>query len=179
MLTTVATEECGAGNALLELRRSITMDGFDLVREFHATDDHPQVRRKVFDALSPYTFRVDATIFEKSKVTPQLRNSPDDFYRTAWYLHIARTAPELVSKVDDLFIAVAQFQTKSRRKRIHEAISDVCERVVDCREQYSAFWPAAIDPCLQIADYCSWTIFRKWESNDLGPYARIQNNVVS
>lgn len=27
---------------------------------------------------------------------------------------------------------------------------------------------------LQIADYCSWAMFRKWEGSDPAPYARIQ-----
>jgi hypothetical protein len=29
-----------------------------------------------------------------------------------------------------------------------------------------AFWPADSDPCLQVADYCTWAIQRKWERDD-------------
>jgi hypothetical protein len=28
------------------------------------------------------------------------------------------------------------------------------------------FMPCHADPCLQVADYCAWAIFRKWESKD-------------
>jgi hypothetical protein len=27
-------------------------------------------------------------------------------------------------------------------------------------------WPSASDPCLWVADYCTWAIQRKWERGD-------------
>ena len=42
-----------------------------------------------------------------------------------------------------------------------------------------ACWPAAIDPALQVADYCSWAIQRKWERGDARSYASIANKVKS
>lgn len=42
-----------------------------------------------------------------------------------------------------------------------------------------AFWPAASDPCLQVADYCSWALQRKWEVADLRSYNLIAPKVQS
>ena len=42
-----------------------------------------------------------------------------------------------------------------------------------------AFWPSNSDPCLQIADYCTWAIQRKWEKNDSRSYDLIKDKIVS
>ena len=40
-------------------------------------------------------------------------------------------------------------------------------------------WPADSDAGLQIADYCSWAMQRKWEGGDTRSYALIQGKVKS
>lgn len=43
----------------------------------------------------------------------------------------------------------------------------------------TAQWPADADTGLQIADYCSWAIQRKWERNDDRSYALVQDKIYS
>lgn len=178
VLGTVILQDCSIGNSLLELRRTLAIEGIDFTREFHATDDHPLVRRRVFEALMHHDFRIDATIFEKSKVEPSLQGDIDQFYMEAWRTHARNVAPQVVTESDDMFVAVSQFQLKAKRKQIHRAIDEVCSEVVHCRAFRTAFWPASIDPCLQIADYCSWAIFRKWEHGDY-TYSRLIESRIS
>ena len=40
-------------------------------------------------------------------------------------------------------------------------------------------WPAASDPCLQVADYCCWAIGRKWERGDTRSYDLIATKIQS
>lgn len=166
VLGSIVLEDCSVGNTLLELRRELAIEGLDFTREFHATDDSPMVRHRVFKALMHHDFRVDATIFEKSKVAWSLQGDIDQFYMETWRIHARNVAPQVVTENDDMFVAVSQFQLKAKRKQIHRAIDEVCSEIVHCRAFRTAFWPASIDPCLQIADYCSWAIFRKWEHGD-------------
>jgi hypothetical protein len=42
-----------------------------------------------------------------------------------------------------------------------------------------AFWPNSSDACLQVADYCLWAVFRKYELGDMRSYDLIKNKVRS
>lgn len=179
VLATIVADGCEVGNALLDLRRELTMEGFDFLREFHATDDSHHVRLRVFELLSTFDFRVDATIFDKPKTRLHVRDSVDRFYKSTWFYHLKYVAPRVTTRSDHLFVVAAQFQTKAKRKQIDLALREVCQQVVTCDGHNSACWPAAIDPCLQVADYCAWAIFRKWESNDDTYYRLIEDKIHS
>ena len=93
ILTTVTMRDCAPGHALVDLRRELAMEGADVSRPFHASEDRQVIRDRVFEALAPYDFRVDATILEKRKAQPHVRLSEPRFYQTAWWLHFKHVAP--------------------------------------------------------------------------------------
>jgi hypothetical protein len=166
ILSTITIPDCGVGDDLLALRRHLAWDGVDLRGEFHATEDTQAVRDRVFDVLSKRDFRVDATIFDKSKVQPHLRADEIRFYKTAWYLHFKHVA-KLVARPDDgLLVVAASIGTKAKWSALKSAVHDVVTRVAPTTYFRTAFWPAACDPCLQVADYCCWAIQRRWERGD-------------
>jgi hypothetical protein len=43
----------------------------------------------------------------------------------------------------------------------------------------TALWRAAVEPCLQVADYCCWAVHRKWERNDKRSYELISDRIDS
>jgi hypothetical protein len=54
------------------------------------------------------------------------------------------------------------------------------EDVVDqsawwCKSYQAAFWPAESDPCLQIADYVTWAVQRKYQQQDERSYELIED----
>lgn len=67
---------------------------------------------------------------------------------------------------DGLFVAASSLGTKKARGALHTAVDDVVRQLSPCRSHRVAFWPADSDPCLQVADYCTWAIQRKWERDD-------------
>jgi hypothetical protein len=164
VLCTVMTSDCKAGEALLRLRRELGWRGLHLDRVFHATEDSQAIRAEVFALLGEQDFWVDATIFDKRKAQPHLR-SEASLYRMAWYLHFKYLAKQ-VDASDSLFVAASSLGTKKARGALHGAIDDVVHRFSPCRSHRVAFWPAGSDPCLQVADYCTWAIQRKWERGD-------------
>lgn len=176
ILCTVSAEDCGVGNKLLELRRALGWRGLHLDAVFHASEDPQAVRDEVFDLLQAADFRVDATIFEKSKARPYLQ-SDQALYKLAWYLHFKYVAPKVVRRDDRLFVMASSLGTKKRRGAFHNAVDDVVHQVAPCRRYRVAFWPAASDPCLQVADYCTWALQRKWELNDARSYDVIKSKV--
>ena len=47
-------------------------------------------------------------------------------------------------------------------KAFHQAVDEVVLQVAPCSSYRVASWPMVSDPCLQVADSCTWAIQRKW-----------------
>jgi hypothetical protein len=138
------------------------MEGLHLDSVFHASEDPQAVRDEVFDLLDRAAFRVDATILEKRKAQRHLQTQRA-LYKMAWFLHFKYVAPNIASSTDRLFVAASSLGTKKKRGQFHNAVDDVVQQVSPCHSHWVAFWPMESDPCLQVADYCTWAIQRKWE----------------
>jgi hypothetical protein len=69
--------------------------------------------------------------------------------------------------------------TKKARGALHTAVDDVVRQLSPCRSHRVAFWPADSDPCLQVADYCTWAIQRKWERADERSHTLISPKIRS
>ena len=166
ILTTVLIEDHSIATELFELRRELVWHGFDLSSGFHATEGRQIVRDAVFETLRQHHFRVDATILEKWKAPPRLTVSAMQFYKYAWFHHMKYVAPRVATKQDEMLVVAASVVIKRKKAEFSEAIRDVMEQTSTTSAWRNVVWPAASDPCLQIADYCSWAIQRKWESGD-------------
>lgn len=178
VLCTVSADSCEVGDDLLRLRRELGWKGLHLDKVFHASEDPQAVRDEVFELLRQSSFRVDATILEKRKAQPQLR-SERPLYKMAWFLHFKYVAPRVATRSDRLFVVAASLGTKKKKSAFHVAVDDVVHQVAPCHSYRVAFWPMESDPCLQVADYCTWAIQRKWERQDTRSYDLIKSKVRS
>jgi hypothetical protein len=178
ILASVTLDVCTAGDDLLELRRDLVWEGLELNDAFHATTNQQRVRDRVFTLLSRRDFRVDATVFEKRKTHPT-RQTEDAFYELAWYLHMQYVAPQVAASDDELMVVGASVSTKKRRQALGLAVAGVVRQTAKTAVARTAYWPAASDPCLQIADYCCWAIQRKWEQGDDRSHVLIASKIRS
>jgi hypothetical protein len=178
ILCTATMHDPAVGNDLLALRREMAWNGMALDSELHATTDRQAVRDEVFNLLAGADFRVDATIFEKRKTKPHRQNE-DGFYQLAWFLHFKYVAPKITQPGDRLLVTAASLGTKKKKAEFHNAVKSVVAQVTPAVTQRVAFWPANSDPCLQIADYCTWAIQRKWEGGDDRSHALIKDKIKS
>ncbi len=178
ILTTVALTDCSVGNELLALRRELAWEGHDLLQGFHATEERQAVRDRVFAVIQRHDLRIDATIFEKAKAYPRAREE-SNFYTLIWYLHLRRLIPILVQPNDELLVIAASMATKRRRAVFHAAMREALLRVQPVPASKTQFWPAAVEPCLQVADYCCWALQRKWKRSDQRSYVLIKDKIAS
>ncbi len=177
ILCTITSTHCEIGDALLSLRRDLGWRGLHLDRVFHATEDPQPVRDEVFALLAGMDCSVDATILEKSKAQEHLKDQAQ-LYKMAWYLHFKKLVWHMSSS-DRLFVAASSLGTKKARHALHAAVDEVVLQLSPCNSHRVAFWPADSDPCLQVADYCTWAIQRKWERNDERSHALIAAKIRS
>jgi hypothetical protein len=179
ILVTLTCPDYGVGDDLQALRRELGWEGVDLDGEFHATTDRQAVRDRVFEVLARHEFRVDATILEKAKARPETRPSDVRFYQSAWFYHMRRVVPLIREGQDDLFVMAAAIGTSRRRSDFHGIVKAVMGQVSWGGRARVAFWPSAVDPCLQAADYCAWAIQRRWERGDERSYALVSGRLRS
>jgi hypothetical protein len=186
ILTTVTLADCSLGDQLLQLRRQLAWERVETTPDFHATEELQAVRDRVFDVLEGADFRIDATIFDKPKVQPHRRISVDGFYQFAWFYHLRYVAPQVITDPATRLLVVPATIASSKQKQhiFAEAVRSVVSQTVNVAEASCAFWRGQSDPCLWVADYCSWAIQRKWEQTwqggpDVRSYNRIHHHIAS
>ncbi len=179
ILTSVVLDQCGMGNDLLQLRRDLTRQGWDLSRGFHATEDKQRVRDAVFQLINDHDFRIDATIFEKAMTIPNVRENSVAFYKRAWFFHMKHVMPRIASPADDVLVIGASISLNWKAQNAREAMTEAIEEASHPIPFTTASWSASSEPCLPFADYCWWALQRKWERNDIRSYNLIQRKIQS
>ena len=179
ILGSLTMESCELGAELLDLRRHLATHKLDLPTGFHATEDKQIVRDEVFKILARHDFRFDATIFEKAKAYPRVRETPVDFYNFAWYFHLKYLMPWVVPGSDHIFVAAATINLKWKRDQANAALATVVSNTAGATPFTAVSWDASSEPCLQAADYCCWAIQRKLTRNDDRSYVLIREKIKS
>src|SRR5579863_8460113 len=144
--------------------RWLAWRGVHLGAVLHASEDPQAVRDEVFGVLARCELRIDATIIAKRDVPAALRDA-HALYRYAWHEHLARIAGEIARPGDRLLAVASDLGTRKRRGAFHLAVDDGVRSSARCPHRV-AFWPNMSEPCLVVADYCTWAIQRRWERND-------------
>lgn len=178
ILCTVTTPSLSAGEELHRLRHTLVRRKLALGDYFHATADEQATRDAVFGEIMKHDFRVQATICEKSKAQPQVRQSKARFYKYPWYYHFKHGIPKAIHKPTDLLVTAASIGTKKERETFINALSDVMQQTLGGVPWAVDFRPSQTDCSLQIADYCAWAIQRKWEKEDVRSYDLIKDRIT-
>jgi hypothetical protein len=179
IVCSVTLDSCDVGETLLELRRQLAWEKAPIGDYFHAAEDRQAVRDRVFEAIRRESFRIDATILEKAKAQPHVRACNEMFYKYAWWYHFRHIGPQIAYRATELHITTASIGTRKGQALYTEAVNNVVQQVLREVTYVTTFTPAGCDPCLQLADYCTWAIQRKWERSDLRSHAIIQGRVAT
>jgi hypothetical protein len=177
ILTTVTMGDWQAGDRIQALRRRLAWQGVHLGAVLHASEDPQAVRDEVFHTLERCRLRIDATINDKTTAPDRLRNA-HGLYRHAWHEHFGRIARDIAQPGDRLLAIASDLGTRKRRGAFHLAVDDAVRSAARCSHRV-AFWPNMSEPCLVVADYCTWAIQRKWERGDRRSYELIATNIAS
>jgi hypothetical protein len=162
-------------NGLTALRFALVKQGHNLSR-FHASEDKQVNRNAVVGTLARYeNWHHTAIVIEKAKVYPELRD-PHHFYPTfamsvlkyIFHRHVRPGTTRVLVFTDTLPV-------KARRDAAEKAIKLACRRELDAAIRFESFHhPCASNAWIQVADYCSWAVFRKWEFGDPRTYEQLR-----
>ena len=164
ILCTVSAPAWTISDALLAVRRRLALHGECDREKLHATSDLQEVRNEVFGIICAEDFRIDATILEKPKAMPRIRQTHHQFYRYAWYYHFKHIGPPMAQRHDRLLITAAALGERKTKAAFKAGLNEMVQQF-SCREKFGvAFHDSPKDPLLWVADYCAWAIQKKWES---------------
>ena len=163
-------------NDLTALRFALLKQGHDLHR-FHATNDRQVNRDAVVNALARHAgWNFAAVVIEKAKVYPDLR-VPHRFYpqfassilKYIFRHHVAPGTGTVLVFTDTLPV-------NERREAAEKAIKTACRQELPKATRFESYHhPSASNPWLQVADYCAWAVFRKWEQGDTRTYDQLRH----
>jgi len=175
------TDICPGIIELHTIRHWLIEGNFD-VEYFHATEDAQAVRNQVFDIVSKFNHvRIDSVIAEKIKIPASLQSAGQiyPFMAEKLYNNLLGGGVE-IRKSDKVFIFMDRESAHSReRESLIKGIKRYLSQHLP-RTPYQILMHASMSHLyLQVVDYCSWAIFRKWEMSDRRSYDKIQQLVKS
>jgi hypothetical protein len=148
---------------------------------FHATEDRQEIRDSVFSLILgiPKSFDVHCSLAYKRKVPPAIRETDVTFYsymckRTLRYL----LSLEKYKSAKRVVVVFSSIFTKGKHEKL------IGELKIDLKEfleipSWIYFRGTQYDVNCQIADYCCWAIYIKWDRNECRSHAIIANQIIS
>lgn len=151
------------------------------LEHFHASEDKQLVRNEVFNLLEPCShFSIDTVIVEKSKVNPVIRDI-DNLYLKIYEIlmkHVLRRYS--ATDYSDLIIIIDAIETKKKRKAAVKSLKTSLASHIQPRKRCTILHHQSKSHFyLQIADYCCWAVYVKWEKGETRPHERIKGKIRS
>jgi hypothetical protein len=188
VLATACFRGPGSASELLSLRRELLWlrnkgairTGTRIDSHFHATADEKSIRHAVYRRIKSLEFRVDATILEKQKAMPHITADSADFYKYAWFYHLKHVSGKIIKDCDtELHLLPSAIGTSRKRANFLNSVNNVVQQLMPRSNWSVDFEQSSADPGLQVADYCAYAIYQKWERGNDTWYRYISNKVCS
>jgi hypothetical protein len=154
------------------------------IEAFHAHKDNKYIKEELFNIISTFnkeSIQVYSYILEKPKVEPKKRKEKDRFYIDNLNYSIQRLLDKL--EIDSNFIIITDRLPvqKNKSKQIGALKKGIKEyiKINSLKIRYDIFHHASASSAnLQIVDYISWAVFRKYERDEDNYYNRIKNYIL-
>lgn len=169
--------------SLLERNLNPLYDRLDIER-FHACEDNKYIKAELFNIISTFNanlVKVYSYILDKTKVAPNKRQEKDKFYIDNLSYAIEKLLDEL--NIDKNFIIITDRLPieKNKNKQVGALKRGIKEYLSSkgLKLRYDIFHHSSASSAnLQIVDYISWAIFRKYEHKDSSYYKKIEKYLM-
>lgn len=172
-----------AAQQLLDLKYDLWESGSQL-ECFHASPDKQWVRDKVFEIVCNHLdqFRVDSIVVDKSKVYPALQKDISRFYKK--FLDILLNfvlGGHSWKSEDKIVIVLSSIDSVPKKSAFERAIKSTLNEWANKynSEYFVHHVYAKSEINLQIVDYITWAIAKKWEHSDTRSYDLVKSCIKS
>ncbi len=182
VLTAITTFNPLGKEKLEEIKYSLLKNGTD-IEYFHASEDKQKVRDKVFTFISELNdINIDSIIIQKNKTNPTLYQ---EHCENKFYQMVLRSLLEYVFRgyslrmnLSNITVILSSIFNKNKRELISKTMKEYLMKNFE-KQLNIYFHDAKSNKNAQIADYCCWAIYRKWEKGDLRSHDLIKNKIRS
>ena len=182
MLTSVTSvRPFGWDASLLNLKYNLLEQGGN-IEYFHASEDRQIIRDQVFSVAVSHLseFTLDCLIVEKRKTAPKLRVEEKFYPGMLGYLLQYVLKARNLQEYAEVIVITDSLPIKRKREAVEKGIKQTLSDKLPAGTRYKILHHSS-KSCmgLQIADYCNWAVFRKWERGDLRSYGLIKSAIRS
>ena len=149
---------------------------------FHASENAQPVRNRVFDIIKRNLdgVRVDALVVEKRKTGPALQPVEAFYPRMLGYLLRYILEKHDLKLFREVIVFTDSLPVQKKREAVEKAIKTTLAKLLPATARYRLLHhDSKSNLDLQIADYSTWAIYRKWNGGDARSYQHIQSAVKS
>ena len=154
------------------------------IEAFHACEDNKYIREEIFNIISTFdkqSVQAYSYILEKTKVDPKKRREKDKFYIDNLNLAIHQLLDKL--QIDNNFVIITDRLPvqKNKSKQVGALKKGIKEYIKfnNLKIRYDIFHHCSASSAnLQIVDYISWAIFRKYEQGQDIFYKKIEKYLI-
>jgi len=184
MLSAVSTLNPLGKEKLEEIKYDLMKNGLDL-EYFHATEDKQVVRNQVYNFIENLKdIEIDSVIVQKNKANPSLyisekkkMSKKEKGYKL--YIIALRTLLKYLFKryknsenINQVIIILSSIFNASKQYLIKMIIKKYLKQEFP-KPFFLYFHECRADKNTQIADYCSWAIYKKWTDGEIRPYSAV------
>ena len=147
------------------------------VEHFHCYADRKAVRDAVFGVIGAHLdkLRIDCLVVEKRKVRPPLQEDERLYRWSLGYLLRRVLSYEQDAGASDVMVITDTIPVNKKRKAVEKGIHDsVVMKQLPGMKYRILHHQSRSHYGLQVADYCCWAIFRKWQRGESAWYDRIK-----
>ncbi len=167
--------------SLDSLKYDLIEGGLD-IEYFHASEDKQHVRDRVFDIIQRNlsALHIDSLIVEKRKTGPALLQPVQFYPRMLGYLlrHVLNN--HALAGIVEVIVITDQIPVQKKRRAVEKAVKITLRAMLPAGVRFRVMHHSSKSAQgLQVADYCNWAVFRKWERGDTRSYGLIQAGIRS
>jgi hypothetical protein len=136
---------------------------------FHCTEDNQYVRKRVFEIINQHLqeYQIDSLLVEKSKTHPSVREDKRFYPEMMGHLLKYVISYEPCRSASKIIVITDNIPINKKRKAIEKAVKTTLARFLPNGLNYQIqHHDSKSSYGLQIADYCNWAIWKKWNSGE-------------
>jgi hypothetical protein len=160
---------------LTELKYDLIEQGIGL-EYFHAAEDKQSTRNRVFEIIHRHLagVRVDALLVEKKKTAPALRVEEKFYAHMLGQLLRFILAQHRLEDFVEIIVFTDRIPVQRKRGAVEKAVKQTLAALLPAGTRYRVLHhDSKSNFDLQIADYCTWAVYRKWALGDSRAFAVI------
>ena len=149
---------------------------------FHCSRDREEVRSRLFDLIATCLgdMRINSLVVDKSRTESALRADAHFYPEMLGRLLHSVLPRELAEGANEVIVITDTIPVNRQRRAVEKAVRITLARMLPPGMKYRVFHHQSRSHYgLQVADYCCWAIFRKWQRADMRYYDRIASAVQS